>query len=315
MDSFPACKPLIPRLRKPGVVVEEQLAEIQAEAITYPERHRQLTAIRYYLRQALWQCENRWKGIHHGITNYATLLDEIERWRLEWNDKVCFVTFNYDTMLEEAMAQVLRLEVLNMDSYRDWGNYSLFKLHGSIDWGRIVEGVQRGGRPPGSFYQQMIDTLPDRLLITGRYTLCTIQMHPKPDTNLVLFPALSIPVQKKDVFECPLAHIAALEANLPHVTKMMTIGWRATEAEFLNRLVSYLPRQSGPLPILPSKVRSPKLLIVSGSDDGARETAVNLARYGVTHSPAQETYKSVDTGFTGLITHNLATLRDFLRTS
>ncbi len=71
------------------------------------------------------------------------LLDEIERWRVEKNECVCFVTFDYDTMLEEAMGQVLRLGVRDMNSYHTWENYSLFKLHGSIDWGRIVESITR----------------------------------------------------------------------------------------------------------------------------------------------------------------------------
>ncbi len=47
MDQFQECKPLIPRLRKSGVAVEQELARLQAEAGAYPERHRQLAAIRY----------------------------------------------------------------------------------------------------------------------------------------------------------------------------------------------------------------------------------------------------------------------------
>jgi len=59
MEAFPECQPLIPRLRKPGVVVEQELAKFQAQAKEYPERHRQLAAIRYYLRVALLDCQNR----------------------------------------------------------------------------------------------------------------------------------------------------------------------------------------------------------------------------------------------------------------
>jgi len=80
-----------------------------------------------------------WRTKHRGVTNFATLLREIDRWRHEAKEQVCFVTFNYDTMLEDAMEQVLRLNVGDMNSYHSWSNYSLFKLHGSINWVRVVD--------------------------------------------------------------------------------------------------------------------------------------------------------------------------------
>jgi hypothetical protein len=308
MDLFPDCKALIQRLRKPNVAVEQELAQFQAEANAYPERHRQLAAIRYYLRLALWECQDRWREVHHGITNYATLLDEIERWRVEKKEKVCFVTFNYDTMLEEAMAQVLRLGVRNMDSYFSWENYALFKLHGSVNWGRVVEGLVLEGGQPIRFYQHLIDTInPDNRSVTGRYHLCTLDMQSKPDTDVVLYPALSIPVEKKDEFSCPLAHITALEASLPKVTKMITIGWRATEEEFLKRLLASRLTVAG--------IRNPlELLVVTGSKEGSEQTVRNLAAYGVNQDMLQNPDRARGTsGFTGL-TNDLTTLGHFLRT-
>jgi len=59
--------------------------------------------------------------------------------------------------------------------------------------------------------------------------LCERDMRPTPDSAVVLFPALSIPVEKNDEFSCPTEHVKALEGLLPRVTKMITIGWRATE--------------------------------------------------------------------------------------
>jgi hypothetical protein len=237
MDKFRDCKALVPMLRQSGVSVEKKLAEFQEQAKTFPQVHRELAAIQYYLHFALWACQDRWRPWHVGITNFATLLREIERWRFETNEQVCFVTFNYDTMLEEAMSQVLRLEVRDMASYvRD--NYSLFKLHGSINWGRVVEGiVQDRSKPIDDLYQRVIDTaIPGSEFFTNTYSLCNLQMQSTLDSHKVLYPALSIPVEKKDEFSCPPDHITALEGLLPRVTKVITIGWRATEAEFLTRL-------------------------------------------------------------------------------
>jgi len=308
MGLFPECQPLIPRLRRPGIAVEQELATMQEESDRYVERHKQLAAIRYYIRRAILDCQNQWRTVHQGITNYAAFLDEIDRWRAERNEQVCFVTFNYDTMLEEAMGPVLRLQVKDMESYYSWQNYSLFKLHGSVDWGRVVDGFSSENAQPSRFYQHLIDNVrPDTPAVTGRYQLCAPDMRPVPDNGVVLYPALSIPVAKKDEFSCPPAHVAALEGKLPMVTKMITIGWRATEAEFLAKIqLSRAVRTAGVRPVL-------SLLVVSGSKQGAEETLKNVTPYRGAYDPYIKIDREVSTGFSGLITEDVATLRDFLR--
>jgi hypothetical protein len=314
MQRFPACQPLIPQLRRAGVAVETELARLQAEASEYPERHRQLASIRYYLHFALWECQTRWRDIHTGITNYAVLLDQIEQWRYVNKEVVCFVTFNYDTMLEEAMSQVLRLEVQDMDSYHRWGNYSLFKLHGSINWGRVVEKGVYGPQDPSTLYPTLIDTVvTGSPFLTERYQLCNIEMRPIPDTGDVLFPALSIPVENKDELSCPAEHVRVLKEMVRDVTKMITIGWRATEKDFLKML------RAGQLVNFNAGIDQwADVLVVSGSGEGAEETLKNLGHYGQTpslslHNPALLKKRvPIGIGFTGLI-NNLETLTEFLR--
>ena len=136
MTHFPECKELIPSLRKPDVMVEQELAKIREQAKSYPRAHQELAAICYYLHFALWECQARWYDVHSGITNYAALLRAIDFWRSHSKEKICFVTFNYDTMLEAAMWQVLRFQAPLLDSYISQENYTLIKLHGSINWGR-----------------------------------------------------------------------------------------------------------------------------------------------------------------------------------
>ena|ERR1700758_2519754 len=116
MERFPDCIPLIPPLRKPGVIVEKELAELQKQSETFPRARGELAAIRYYLHFALWECQRRWSTMHSGITNFASLLREIERWRFEANEHVLFVTFNYDTMLEKAMGLVLGTTFVNFQN-------------------------------------------------------------------------------------------------------------------------------------------------------------------------------------------------------
>lgn len=320
MEKFKDCQALVPILRHSGTSVEKKLAEFQEQAKTFPQTNRELAAIHFYLHFALWDCQDRWRDKHRGITNFSTLLREIERWRFERKEKVCFVTFNYDTMLEEAMSQVLRLEVSDIGGYR-WENYSLFKLHGSINWGRVVYVIDPDpNKNLDRLYQRLIDdALPGAQVITNTYRLCDHDIRPIPiklgaryapedTTSVVLYPALSIPVEKKDALSCPREHVAALAAMLPNVTKMITIGWRATEAEFLNMLLASRS-------VLVSGLRQPvNLLVVTGSAEGAAETVQNLVRVtGASPALFQERFP-VTTGFTGLIINDLERLGAFLRT-
>lgn len=293
MERFPACIPLIPSLRGQGVMVENRLSEIRSQAATFPERHRQLAAIRFYLRLALWECQDKWHEIHRGITNYSALLDEIERWRYQAGEQVCFVTFNYDTMLERAMQSVLQITFPEMTAYLSQKSYSLIKLHGSINWGREVEGIASSH----SYNEQRL--VSDAVEITPKVgNKYRVFNNPRAvhDGSVLLFPALSIPVAKKDEFSCPSDHVNALKLMLPNVDKVITIGWRATEADFLTLLKGYLTDRT-------------ELMIVSGGMDGVRETLDNVHQY---IRPSRVALGG-DAGFTALIVEQLPLLEAFLR--
>jgi hypothetical protein len=311
MEQFGDCRALVPLLRKSGVSVEKELARFQEEAVKYPRRHCQLAAVRYYLHTALWRCVDRWRTQwHHGITNYVTFLDQIERWRFERSEHVCLVTFNYDTMIEDAIRQVLHFPISDINGYISHKDYSLIKLHGSVNWGREVPGkaVPLNSnafsplRNPVN-HQTLIDEVAS-LRITDQYHLVRQCPMLREEAGF-LFPALSIPVENKDVFECPGTHVDRLERLLPKVTKIVTIGWRATEAEFLSMLHRRSPKQID-------------LMIVSGDAGGVEETNRNLSRPMLAAGggpPARFDFRgiAIDSGFTGAILRELEKLDGFLR--
>jgi len=293
MQQFPDCLAVIPQLRKEGVIVEAELATIRAQARTYSRAHRELAAIIFYIHFAIWECQKRWNARHRGITNYATLVRELERWRTESNEDVWFVSFNYDTMLEAAMEQVLSSTFNEFDRYISHNHYSLVKLHGSINWGREVESI-RAVSP-----EQLIAASSPNLVITNRFRL--VEQHPmRLVGGGIGFPALSIPVQNKDEFSCPQEHVAALGNILTDVTKVIAIGWRATEADFLAMLSARITGLHG----------KPQLFVVSGDQKGADETKANLTKA----FPAFENYPPATDGFSGLIS-NPDRLSEFLRAS
>jgi hypothetical protein len=290
MQRFPDFKPLATQL-KYADQVERQLAVFEEQAKTFPERHRQLAAIRYYLHDILWHCQKDWAAIHGGNTNYLGFIDAIERWRHEVLQDVYFVTFNYDTMIEQAMEERLGCRFTDLSAYTSHVSYKLIKLHGSIDWGLEID-----SRPTDA--KEVIKSAGPDLPVTS-YFRKVIRPGIVFDDNTVGYPAIAVPVENKSNFSCPPEHLDALAKVIPKVTKIVAIGWRATEKHFLKMLHT---RLSG----LPEDV---DLMVVSGDQKGMAETTNNLA----IGSPNMQRKRALrDAGFTDLI-KNISHLDRFLR--
>lgn len=135
LERYPSCLAIVPHLRHLGDrLLEEVLEQFQMEAVSYAPGHQQLAAVRYYLHEMLWACGEAWLREAHGVTNYRTLLDEINRFRKP-DEIVSLVTFNYDTLLEPRLED-LGFKMNQISDYIDQHpHYKLFKLHGSVNWG------------------------------------------------------------------------------------------------------------------------------------------------------------------------------------
>ena len=285
LRKFPRCQPLIQHLRHldRGKNVEQVLAAYLKEGHRRPERHCQIMAVRYYIAYIIKACEEAWEGVHKGVTNYKALLDHIETWRCQNRESVCLVTFNYDQMLELALADVgLRFEELG--DYIASQDYKLLKLHGSVNWGRYT--AVRQERLPGTDPWVVANELTNRaasLELTEVRTLVNQQpptMPPLPD-RLTVMPAIAIPIENKNAFECPVEHVEVLKECLPRVTKMVTIGWRATENHFLRLLSEGLPKISS-------------LMVVSVRQQEALEIGRKI-------SPGRSDFDAAPGGFTDSI--------------
>src|SRR5690349_7411489 len=127
---FPECQSILEFLaiRSQGESVEDVLARLQAEPVERRPRH--MLAIKHYIRQVIYGCEQQWLVEAYGITTYRHLLDRIEKHRQRYKG-VSLVTFNYDTLIERAMAQDLGIAMGNMADYVSNSFYHLTKLHGS----------------------------------------------------------------------------------------------------------------------------------------------------------------------------------------
>ncbi len=230
----------------------------------YPERHSQIMAVRYYLAYVIKACQQKWESIHDGVTNYKSLLDQIEKWRYQSDEEVCLVTFNYDTMLDDACADVGLLPT-RLPEYVSGTAYKLFKLHGSVSWGRVVELRLDGldSRDPQQVADRIIARAAALRLLDGWVRVRHQPPAMDDSIKLAICPAVAIPIENKGQFECPAEHVEALKRCLPRVTKMLTIGWRAMEEHFLRLLREHVSEM-------------PSLMVVTGNQREAMEIASRL---------------------------------------
>jgi hypothetical protein len=126
--------------------------------------------------------------------------------------------------------------------YVQHGSFKLFKLHGSVHWGREVETTIANVNELDAWglARALIDRA-DELKISNRYRIANALPLGKSVEEKPLFPALAIPVETKRDFECPADHLASLCEHLGKVSKILIIGWRATEGHFLKLLKEHLP--------------------------------------------------------------------------
>jgi len=247
LKQFHECKPIVSYLRG-HTSIEAKLEELQNEATgtpPYKERLRQLAAVRWYLQVMLSRCDQDWYTHTGGITNYATLLDEIQRWG---HDDVLCVTFNYDRLLERTLHEIYGLDFKTTDDYLR-KPFAIIKVHGSVNWGRVIRNVPEECRNQPSDLQK-IHCLTERLEaieVTDKYVVARLRATGpfvrSGSGNDMLFPAIAIPVQTKQVFECPEKHLAYLTTRLREVDRLLIIGWGGMDKHFVNVVRERLRRE------------------------------------------------------------------------
>jgi hypothetical protein len=98
-----------------------------------------------------------------------------------------------------------------------------------------------------------------------------------------LVPALAIPVQSKNSFECTDPHLEALRGYIQRTTRVITIGWRGVERHFLD--------------LWTNRNDFFDLMVISGTEEWGQETLSNM-RSGKTTKDAIDYRREVfDGGF------------------
>ena len=294
LGLFPQLSGIVDLLRDlpDGKTLEQVLESLQDDARDYPKRSEQLTAVKFYLQHVLMSCGNGWAAAADQASNYAALFDRIDSWRHRNSERVAVVTFNYDLMVEHALNTLFGIPFDHIDDWIAGPNYRLFKLHGSVNW---THPVALPDHPDPPTVREMIEAASrDDLLISELFR--RIDNPGDLDSPGDVYPALAIPLVTKNTFECPKEHLKALEQELPDTDRILVIGWRGTEASFLN-----LWREK----IVSDDVR--QLLFVAEDHDAASVTTANVGSAGIRLVNAEQS----GAGFSGLLDGE--SVSDFLR--
>lgn len=209
-------------MRARGSTIEEALSELQGE-VNDPLRARQILETQFYLQHLLWDCTGHWGPTDAGMTNYLTLINDIEGWRRSMGGRVTWVTFNYDRLLEDAMRIRFGRKFDQIDNYLE-PEHRIIKVHGSCNWMQLTDVTTVEGQGLG--IEDLLARAAtmkrlDRFIVAGPGTY-------QYDLNGVV-PAIAVPAEPKAQFAAPDAHMKLLAADLPEVQSVLAIGWRGAD--------------------------------------------------------------------------------------
>jgi hypothetical protein len=277
--SHPKAGSLYSRLRGSAPNIEQELEKIYNESGSYPRTTKQLMSMRYYLKDVIVDSQNYWNNETSKVTTYKAFLNIVDHWQVQTNEDVSLITFNYDTLLDDACKTELDMSFPNIDSYIENSTaYKLFKVHGSVDWVRKINNC--AGDP--------IEAA-EHIKYTGEF-YSSEQSQGEVDEFTKFIPAIAIPTQTKTFFEMPDSHLVKLKNVISSTNLLMTIGWRGTETHFND-----LWKEKDKKVVMGNK-------IVSGSFGGGKIIKENLSNGGIS-IPYTEVY---DLGFSSFTSKELS---------
>jgi|SRR3989344_2393814 len=247
----------------------------------------QVIDLRYYLRFLLKECSDNY--VTFG-SNYAVLIERLQT--ICVSSEVTFVTFNYDTLIENAFVERKCIDNFSeFDSYTKHIPFPLIKLHGSVNW---VYKVPYQGK---HFDYTGATAISGRLYASFNNLVETRNMDvihwgdPCQETGYLYVPVIAVPTHGKAGFECPNEHELFLKSRLINADNIVCIGWKGSEdcfAKLCKEVRSIRDKQS----ITPAQ----KLIIVGTNEKRALEIMANMH-----NSYPLRQGKHIGGGFTGFL--------------
>jgi len=214
--------------KKPGFAFETALRRF-AEHSVYKQLFKHVPA---YLRDLLHTVERQWA---RSQPHYTELVAQL---LVESDHHVAFISLNYDTFLEQAIAKVLpELKIFGQDDYARAGRVAwVLKVHGSIDWSTPIGNMAQD-------WDDAIDsvTFPDILkqpIDVGKAIGHRIADYQDPDNLRRVYPILTAPLAGKgdSEFLLPADQKTALAEFLEGCHKYLILGTSGKDDDLLGFL-------------------------------------------------------------------------------
>lgn len=214
-------------------------------------RRRKLLSLPPYLQDVLLA-----SSVRHSPQpdNYDLLVSYIYDLIEDTDLNILLLTLNYDVVFDRCLDAVEPLRTLDDYVHPD-RRWALIKLHGSVDWGRMVTDrslpVEVLFNPPANLHYSS-----DIVLTRGALSELPVFEPPgterlreqilpsfrerdvRPHGRTLLYPALSVPLGEEDELSCPHEHLSFLKQDLQVADglHLLVIGYSAVDLEVLKIL-------------------------------------------------------------------------------
>lgn len=215
--------------------------------------YRNLLNTQYYLYHLFRDVsqKNSWRR----KSNYYDISKLAREYAESKGECVLFVSFNYDTLIENSLSSACQYVHNTIDDYIDIKTRKilLFKPHGSCNWGRkfikgfpsdkeIKQGMNNISLLARHIYEKKLNMPALKDMIEDKITIHRYDGMQTGDiySDKLFFPHLLLPYKDKDDFAMPSHHTALLKSYLSKIEEILIVGWKGTEAEFQKLLNNFI---------------------------------------------------------------------------
>lgn len=225
--------------------VEAELAKISdtANERTDSNTIQNLFKARFYLHGVISTLTQRTLAHTHSHTVYVDLLTKLKDWidSSPLSRFVDIVVFNYDDLIEKAMANVYNYDWFSksrntpLNAYYSGKNLRLYKPHGSINWGREILKNENH-----FFYTDINQAFENFNEIEIMHSFQFISLEAFTGLNEKNYiPAIAVPFKNKTNFEeCPQMMQEKMLEAIKNADKIVTLGWKGTDKHFTDLLTT-----------------------------------------------------------------------------
>lgn len=215
----------------------------------------------FYLKELFSKISKETIDNFNDSTLYSAYINKLQKY-LSKNktEKIAFVSFNYDTILDHYLSQFFNAPLNSLTDYVKFNTnpFLLFKPHGSCNWGwRFTKAFLESN--PGDISKYLYDNQtsfnelyfkhlgsPYEMIYekswgqelelnkntNGKFTINKNRIEVIQNKDEQYFPSLLIPYKDKDEMVMPYYHNSVMKWYINQMEDLYLIGWKGNEDAF-----------------------------------------------------------------------------------